>query len=82
MNLNALQNLSLFNNSFDGEIPEELEKLKNLSEMNLSYNKFKGAVSKKLTLLDSLNMTMFDEDGNPFLLDLIEEKIPENIIAN
>ena len=82
MNLSFLQNLSLFNNNFEGEIPKELEKLSNLSELNLSYNKFKGSVSKSLTVLDSLNMTMFDENGNPFLLDINEERKNENITIN
>ena len=74
INFHALQNLSLFDNSFEGEIPKGLEKLHNLSEMNLSYNKFKGTVSKNLALLDPLNMTMFDEDGAPFLLEINTEK--------
>lgn len=74
INFNALQNLSLFDNSFEGEIPKGLEKLHNLSEMNLSYNKFKGTVSKNLALLDPLNMTMFDEEGTPFLLEINTEK--------
>ncbi|MBS7252454.1 leucine-rich repeat domain-containing protein [Flavobacterium branchiicola] len=81
-NFKALQNFSLFDNRFEGEIPAELEKLHNLSEMNLSYNKFKGSVSKSLTILDSLNMTMFDENGNPFLLEVNEEKEPANITVN
>lgn len=74
VNFHALQNLSFFDNNFEGEIPKELEKLHNLSELNLSYNKFKGTVSKSLALLDPLNMTMFDEDGNPFLLEINTEK--------
>jgi hypothetical protein len=74
INFHALQNLSLFDNSFEGEIPKGLEKLHNLSEMNLSYNKFKGTVSKSLVLLDPLNMTMLDENGNPFLLEINAER--------
>lgn len=74
INFHALQNLSLFDNSFEGEIPKELEKLHNLSEMNLSYNKFTGTVSKSLALLDPLNMTMLDEEGIPFLLEINTEK--------
>jgi hypothetical protein len=77
-----LQNLSLFNNGFEGEIPQGLEKLHNLSEMNLSYNKFAGGVSKNLALLDALNMTMFDENGNMFLLELNAEKDNTVIIEN
>ncbi len=72
-NFHALKNFSLFDNSFEGEIPAGIEKLRNLSEMNLSYNKFKGSVSKELILMDSLNMTMFDENGNPFLLEMNEK---------
>jgi hypothetical protein len=82
VNFNSLENLSLFDNNFEGEIPNELENLNHLSEMNLSYNKFKGSVSKKLTLLDALNMTMFDENGNPFLLDVNKEKDNTNITVN
>lgn len=74
INFHALQNLSLFDNNFEGEIPKGLEKLHNLSEMNLSYNHFKGSASKDLILLDALNMTMFDENGNPFLLEINNEK--------
>ena len=46
----------------------------NTGEKIWETNRFKGSVSKKLTLLDALNMTMFDEKGNPFLLDVNEEK--------
>lgn len=74
VNLNALQNLSLFDNNLEGEIPHEMDKMHNLAEMNLSYNRFKGGVSKNLALLDALNMTMFDENGNPFLLEINTEK--------
>ena len=73
-NFNSLENLSLFDNKFTGEIPKDLENLQHLSEMNLSYNQFEGTVSKKIALLDSLNMTMFDKDGNPFLLEINTEK--------
>lgn len=73
-NFNSLENLSLFDNKFTGEIPKDLENLQYLSEMNLSYNQFEGTVSKKIVLLDSLNMTMFDKDGNPFLLEINTEK--------
>lgn len=65
---------SLFDNNFEGEIPKGLEKLHNLSEINLFYNHFKGSVSKDLALLDALTMTMFDENGNPFLLEINTEK--------
>ncbi|MEZ0130815.1 hypothetical protein AB9T88_14030 [Flavobacterium sp. LBUM151] len=46
INFHALQNLSLFDNNFEGEIPSGIEKLHNVAELNLSYNKFKGTVSK------------------------------------
>lgn len=82
VNFHALQNLSLFDNNFEGEIPKELEKLHNLAEMNLSYNKFKGTVSKNLAVLDPLNLTMFDEEGNPFLLEINAEKETEIVSEN
>jgi len=74
INFSALQNLSLFDNNFEGEIPAEIGKLHTLTEINLSYNKFRGSVLKNLALLDPLNMTMFDENGNPFLLEINTEK--------
>ncbi|WP_431244180.1 hypothetical protein ACQ9BO_07390 [Flavobacterium sp. P21] len=55
--------------------------MKHLSEMNLSYNKFKGGVSRKIALLDALNMTMFDENGNLFLLEINAER-QKNITEN
>lgn len=58
----------------EGEIPSGIQKLHNLAELNLSYNKFKGTVSKNLALLDALNMTLFDETGNPVLLEINTEK--------
>ena len=47
----------------DGQIPFDLEKLGNLKEMNISYNMFNGLVSKNLSKLDALNMTMVNEQG-------------------
>jgi hypothetical protein len=47
----------------DGQIPFDLEKLGNLKEMNISYNMFNGLVSKNLSKLDALNMTMINEQG-------------------
>ncbi|MBF4518707.1 Two component regulator three Y domain protein [Flavobacterium sp. ANB] len=82
INFQALQNLSLFDNNFEGGIPKELEKLHNLSEMNLSYNHFKGSASKDLISLDALNMTMFDENGNPFLIEINTEKETTLITKN
>jgi len=82
INFHALQNLSLFDNNFEGEIPNGLGKLYNLAELNLSYNKFKGTVSKNLALLDALNMTMFDENDNPFLLEINTEKETTIITKN
>ena len=73
-NFHSLENLSLFANNFTGDIPEDLENLQHLSEMNLSYNQFQGSASKKIALLDSLNLTMLDKNGNPFLLEINAEK--------
>jgi hypothetical protein len=47
----------------DGQVPFDLEKLNHLKEMNISYNKFNGLVSKNLSKLDTLNMTMINEQG-------------------
>ena len=47
----------------DGQIPFDLEKLGKLKEMNISYNMFNGLVSKNLSKLDALNMTMVNEQG-------------------
>ena len=62
-NLSSLENLSLFENNLDGQVPFDLEKLRNLKEMNISYNKFNGLVSRHLAQLDMLNMTMINEQG-------------------
>jgi len=55
--------LSLFENKMEGQVPFDLEKLEKLKEMNISYNMFNGLVSKNLSKLDALNMTMVDEQG-------------------
>jgi hypothetical protein len=47
----------------DGQVPIDLEKLGNLKEMNISYNMFNGLVSRNLAKLDTLNMTMVNEQG-------------------
>jgi hypothetical protein len=47
-------------NKLDGQVPFDLEKLNNLKEMN-SYNMFSGLVSRKLAVLDTLNMTMVND---------------------
>jgi hypothetical protein len=41
-----LENLSLFENQMEGQVPFDLEKLNNLKEMNISYNKFSGLISR------------------------------------
>jgi UDP-galactopyranose mutase len=62
-NLSHLENLSLFENNMDGQVPFDLEKLNNLKEMNISYNMFSGLVSRNLSQLDTLNMTMINDKG-------------------
>jgi hypothetical protein len=52
-----------FENKMDVTVPFDLEKLKNLKEMNISYNMFNGFVSRNLAKLDTLNMTMINEQG-------------------
>jgi hypothetical protein len=54
-----LENLSLFENQMEGQVPFDLEN--NLKEMNISYNKFSGLISRKLAVLDTLNMTMLND---------------------
>jgi hypothetical protein len=44
----ASENLSLFDNKMNGQVPLELEKLNNLKEMNISYNMFNGLISRNL----------------------------------
>ena len=66
----ALENFSLFDNEMNGSVPFELEKLNNLKEMNISYNKFRGFVSKDLAILDTLNMTMLNDEGIAVLLNV------------
>ena len=62
-NLTQLEVFSLFDNNMEGQIPWDLEKLSKLKEMNISYNMFNGPVSKNLSILDSLNMTMLNQEG-------------------
>ena len=49
-----------------------LEKLKKLKEMNISYNLFSGFVSKDLAKLDTLNMMMFNNEGVAVVLQVKE----------
>jgi hypothetical protein len=44
--------------------------LNGLKEMNISYNKFNGLVTKKLAMLDTLNMTMVNESGVAYLMNV------------
>ena len=59
----SLQQLSLFDNRMNGQVPFDIAKLNNLKEMNISYNQFSGFVSKDLAKLDVLNMTMVNDKG-------------------
>jgi hypothetical protein len=65
-----LENLSLFENQMEGQVLFDLEKLNNLKEMNISYNKFSGLISRKLAVLDTLNMTMLNDKGMAVLLNV------------
>ena len=65
-----LENLSLFDNIMDGQVPLELDKLANLKEMNISYNKFNGLVTKNMATLDTLNMTMINKEGVAVVLNV------------
>ena len=62
-NLKVLEQLSLFDNKMNGQVPFDIEKMNNLKEMNISYNQFSGLVSKDMAKLDVLNMTMINEKG-------------------
>jgi hypothetical protein len=42
------ENLSLFDNKMNGQVPFRAEKLDNLKEMNISYNMFNGLISRNL----------------------------------
>jgi hypothetical protein len=44
--------------------------------MNISYNNFKGVVSKKLSSKDALNMTMLNDQGvaTTLLIDMSKDK--------
>ena len=72
--LSNLESISLFDNNLIGEVPFELEKLKNLKEMNISFNKFSGLVSKDLVRLDAMNMKMLNEKGIAVLLNVAMDK--------
>ena len=63
----------MFENKFEGQVPFELEKLNQLKEMNISYNMFSGLTSRKLAVLDTLNMTMFNDKGMAVLLGVTME---------
>ena len=60
----------MFENNLDGQVPFDLEKLSNLKEMNISYNMFSGLVSRKLAVLDTLNLTMVNDRGVAVLMDV------------
>jgi hypothetical protein len=57
-----------------GQVPFELEKLKNLKEMNISFNMFSGLVSKDLVQLDAMNMKMINEEGIAVLLKVAMDR--------
>ena len=54
-------------------MPFDLENLNDLKEMNISYNKFSGLVTKKLANLDTLNMTMLNENGEEIVMTVTKE---------
>jgi hypothetical protein len=57
----------------EGQIPFDLEKLNKLKEMNISYNLFNGPVSRNLSNLDSLNMTMINNEGLATNLKVVDK---------
>jgi hypothetical protein len=58
----------------NGQVPFDIEKLNNLKEMNISYNQFSGLVSKDLSKLDVLNMTMINDKGVAAVLKVTNDK--------
>jgi hypothetical protein len=44
----------------DGQVPE-LEKLEKFERNEYFYNQFSGLISRRLAVLDTLNMTMLNE---------------------
>jgi hypothetical protein len=50
-----------------------LENLSNLKEMNISYNMFSGLTSRRLAMLDTLNMTMLNDEGIAVLMNVSME---------
>ncbi|MNG20978.1 hypothetical protein D3C84_1052890 [compost metagenome] len=79
--MTQLTNLSLFENNFAGQVPLALEKLNGLKEMNISYNKFNGLVTKKLAMLDTLNMTMINDKGVAYLMNVAVEMDKRPIVS-
>ncbi|XAR52743.1 Non-specific serine/threonine protein kinase [Bertholletia excelsa] len=61
-NLSFLQGLHLCNNTFQGSIPGELEKLYRLQKLNLSNNNFEGEIPASLSRCS--NLTHLDVGGN------------------
>jgi hypothetical protein len=61
----ALENFSLFDNKMRRYHSLTLERVNKVKkEMNISYNGFNGNVEKNVALLDTLNMTMFNDKEN------------------
>uniref|UniRef100_A0A3Q7EVJ5 Uncharacterized protein n=1 Tax=Solanum lycopersicum TaxID=4081 RepID=A0A3Q7EVJ5_SOLLC len=66
---------TLYNNSFEGPLPEYLSLLKNLSKLNSSHNKFSGNICQlaglnSLTVLDMTNNSFSD----PITSELVVSK--------
>ncbi|MBF6608951.1 MAG: Two component regulator three Y domain protein, partial [Flavobacterium sp.] len=59
-----------FENELQGQVPFDLERLENLRELNISYNRFGGAVSKRLAEKDVLKMTMVNQYGMAAMLPI------------
>ena len=69
--LKDLETLRLFDNELKGLIPKELETLKKLRELNISYNQFNEPISKNLVDKDALNLTMLTSKGKVVLFETI-----------
>jgi Leucine-rich repeat (LRR) protein len=54
----------------NGHIPYTIAKLDNLKSVNLSYNSFSGAVSQALAQKEGFNLTMINESGLAFQLEV------------
>ena len=78
-NLTKLENLSLFDNQLNGTIPS-LEKMANLTAINLSLNNFKDFSDSSLVSLDRFKLQMYKSNSKEKVL--LGEKEATIIVSN